>query len=352
MALAGEILGATTPRWRRLEAICEEYLGAHPVEPDAHEKLDLLDRTPVDDWLEQAKAVLEEETDRWCFLERAERFVAPESPSAGDPWRLDAELRELAAMRERWDALVGQLAMLLKYGRLTRAMQFARFSHYCEERLGVSARAVEQRAALARRLYSLPALREALQTGRISYEQARLVARVADEDTERAWIARAERTTCIALGRELESDEDAQMCRRNELSLRVPCRVSALVAAAVRAASEVEGTRLAPGRALGLVARHFVDTWKPALATRSTPARRAIARDRGLCQVPGCSRAAVHAHHVVFRSRGGGDEEANLVSLCAGHHLHGVHGGVLRVRGRAPEALEWELGLAGMAGVC
>jgi hypothetical protein len=306
----------------------------------------------VDAWLEQAKAVLEEETDRWCFLERAERFVAPESPSADDPWRLDAELRELAAMRERWDALVGQLAMLLKHGRLTRAMQFARFSHYCEERLGVSARAVEQRAALARRLYSLPALREALQAGRISYEQARLVARVADEDTERAWIARAERTTCIALGRELESDEEAQMCRRNELSLRVPRRVSALVAAAVRAASEVEGARLAPGRALGLVARHFVDTWKPALATRSTPARRAIARDRGFCQVPGCSRAAVHAHHVVFRSRGGGDEEANLVSLCAGHHLHGVHGGVLRVRGRAPEALEWELGLAGVAAAC
>jgi hypothetical protein len=32
MALAGKILGATAPKWKRLEAICEEYLGAHPAE--------------------------------------------------------------------------------------------------------------------------------------------------------------------------------------------------------------------------------------------------------------------------------------------------------------------------------
>jgi hypothetical protein len=48
-------------------------------------------------------------------------------------------------------------------------------------------------------------------------------------------------------------------------------------------------------------------------------------------------------HHVVFRSRGGGDEEENLASLCA-HHLHGVHAGYVRVRGAAPGGLTWELG--------
>src|SRR6266542_549472 len=30
MALAGKLLGATTPRWQRLEAMCQEYLAAHP----------------------------------------------------------------------------------------------------------------------------------------------------------------------------------------------------------------------------------------------------------------------------------------------------------------------------------
>jgi len=34
----------------------------------------------------------------------------------------------------------------------------------------------------------------------------------------------------------------------------------------------------------------------------------------------------------------------NRTSLCLAHHLHGVHKGYVRVRGRAPDQLEWELG--------
>jgi hypothetical protein len=33
------------------------------------------------------------------------------------------------------------------------------------------------------------------------------------------------------------------------------------------------------------------------------------------------------------------------VTLCAYHHLRGVHGGRLRIRGRAPHAMRFELGL-------
>jgi hypothetical protein len=57
----------------------------------------------------------------------------------------------------------------------------------------------------------------------------------------------------------------------------------------------------------------------------------------------GCSRAAAHVHHIVFRSAGGQDRPANLVSLCAAHHLHGVRMGYVRVFGNAPDALQWEL---------
>jgi 5-methylcytosine-specific restriction endonuclease McrA len=38
-------------------------------------------------------------------------------------------------------------------------------------------------------------------------------------------------------------------------------------------------------------------------------------RDAGACQVPGCSHRGEHAHHVLFRSRGGGDEQENLMAL-------------------------------------
>jgi hypothetical protein len=48
---------------------------------------------------------------------------------------------------------------------------------------------------------------------------------------------------------------------------------------------------------------------------------------------------------VVFRSAGGADALENRTTLCAWHHLRGVHAGRLRCTGRAPDALRFELGL-------
>jgi hypothetical protein len=54
---------------------------------------------------------------------------------------------------------------------------------------------------------------------------------------------------------------------------------------------------------------------------------------------------AAHGHHIVFRSAGGSDDPKNLVSLCATHHLRGIHGGTVRVWGEAPDRLHWQLGV-------
>jgi hypothetical protein len=71
---------------------------------------------------------------------------------------------------------------------------------------------------------------------------------------------------------------------------------------------------------------------------------RVLERDGWRCTVPGCtSYRNLHAHHVVFRSAGGRDEDAKLTTLCAAHHHHGVHTGVIRVSGRAPDGLVFEL---------
>jgi hypothetical protein len=68
-------------------------------------------------------------------------------------------------------------------------------------------------------------------------------------------------------------------------------------------------------------------------------------RDGFRCTVPGCTaRRNLHSHHVRFRSAGGPDQPWNRTTLCAFHHQRGVHGGTLRVRGRAPGALLYELG--------
>jgi len=50
----------------------------------------------------------------------------------------------------------------------------------------------------------------------------------------------------------------------------------------------------------------------------------------------------VTPHHVKFRSRGGGEERANLISLCERCHLDLVHSGWLLVSGAAPDGLAWE----------
>jgi hypothetical protein len=354
MALAGRVLGAAAPRWQRLEAICQEYLGSHPA-PEGGEEM--LIRSPVADWLEGVKAYLEVEMRRWWFLEELPPVPAPAATSEIEPDCLDAELRGLCATGDRWDELVGHLALLVRYLGLWREMGFASFSHYTSERLGMGVRAVEQRIALERRLYELPALRKAMREGRVSYEKARLLAshlacgtggdEQGQADVVDSWIARAEKMSCVALRRAVEAaaDDGAQTCAPRDLDLRMPARVANLLAAAISAVQDGSDRWLKPGECIERIAAHFVDTWQGQLPRRRTLAHRVLDRDRGFCQVPGCSRAGGHAHHIVHRSRGGGDEPWNLVSACVAHHLHGIHYGYVRVTGRAPDALRWELGV-------
>jgi len=99
--------------------------------------------------------------------------------------------------------------------------------------------------------------------------------------------------------------------------------------------------------ALDAMCDHALEAWTALLGARSARERRDQAiceRDGWRCTVPGCtSHRGLHAHHLHFRSAGGGDEPENLTTLCAAHHLRGVHRGTLRIRGRAPEGLRYEL---------
>jgi len=79
------------------------------------------------------------------------------------------------------------------------------------------------------------------------------------------------------------------------------------------------------------------------LKQRNTVRTRVVKRDKGLCQVPGCSRPVAHVHHIIPRAQGGADDPWNLVSLCVAHHLHGIHDGYIHVSGKAPDQLHWEL---------
>jgi hypothetical protein len=228
-----------------------------------------------------------------------------------------------------------------------RFLGFASFEHYCCERLGMGERTVQQRISLERKLHDFPSLRQAMRDGRVSYEKARLIARNATDATVDSLIDRAGQMTCIELRRELEAKEEAQMCAKRVVDIVAPRRVLVLLALAFRVARKAAGRWLPPGECLRRIAAHFIEVWKPILAEseRNTLQKRVLKRDRGLCQVPGCSRRATHAHHIQYRSAGGADEEGNLVGLCTAHHLHGVHLGYIRVSGKAPHGLRWQLGV-------
>ena len=101
-------------------------------------------------------------------------------------------------------------------------------------------------------------------------------------------------------------------------------------------------------RCLELIVDHFLLIWAPERDPdhRTDGYPRAIfERDGWRCTVPGCrARSNLTPHHIVKRSRGGGDEQANLTTVCWKHHLEGIHRGRLSVSGRAPDRLYWELG--------
>lgn len=347
LAIAGRLLpGSRRPQ--RLEALAQEYLAEHPQDPENDPAAAGGGAFRLEsDRLERRKAELERETDRWSFLPGVREVPAGD----GGPDRfegmtsaveIDDALRELAARRDGWDRLLGYCAYAVRRCGLWDLAGFASFEHYAAERLGLSARAVEQRAAVERRIWQVPALRAA-RDGGLSYEKVRLLSRLPDREIA-GWIPKARRLTCVALRAELEKRDEAQMRAAKVLRARVPVRIALLLRAAFQAVRAAEGRLLDDGKCLVRVARHFVETWKPHVKKARTLSQKVRERDLGRCQVPGCSRGAVHAHHVDFRSRGGLDLAGNLVALCACHHLRGIHGGYIRVWGRAPDQLVWEVG--------
>ena len=94
--------------------------------------------------------------------------------------------------------------------------------------------------------------------------------------------------------------------------------------------------------ALERLLRHVITHWE------STPRHPdpVFARDGWRCTVPACSsRRNLHDHHIRFRSRGGDNQRDNRTTVCAAHHLHGIHRGTIRAFGVAPHAIEWQLGV-------
>ena len=367
MDVAGIVLGPTSTEWERLEAIATEYVAGHPLDVPAANDADAglaaaagggsgsapasCRAVAAEGHLTDLREWCERVTRRWDFLVDVDPAAPVSVPSEEtlhpDPYVVQDELRELAALLHSWDELLGILGSLaLRFG-IWRTAVFASWTHYCEERLGMGRSTIDQRVSLERRMQELPALREALRNGTLSYEQARQVSRVANGETLAGWVERAGKMTCIALQRAVDEALESQMCDAEgtpvRMHLRVPARVAELLQEAFEAARRRAKRWLTPAECLLEISLHFLKTWYP-LANRIVKGtHETILRDRGLCQAPGCSRHADHVHHTVYRSAGGPLVGWNEVSACLPHHV-AIHLGWVSVSGMAPDGLTWVLG--------
>jgi hypothetical protein len=228
-----------------------------------------------------------------------------------------------------------------------------------------------------------PALLQAYREGRVTWLAATELLHVISPQHEDAWLRRAAQVTLRRLEADVRwaldraddsggdprqppppldldatadalariDEADVQMRARPQTDIgsfarRVDAQISITMPGSVAALLEdaIEGCRRAiepRWRGFERILAHAWLTWM-ALPPHENPV---FARDSHRCSVPGCrNRGPLHAHHVWFRSRGGPDFTWNLTSVCDEHHRAFIHSGTIRVHGRAPDSLVWELG--------
>lgn len=312
------------------------------------------------------------------------------------------QLRGLARELARRDVELAMLARQALDLELWKILRFHSFDHYCRERMGLSPSSVATRIALARRMEALPEVEDALAAGRIGYESATLIARVAGPTTVDAWVARATARTVKHLreeidavelvarvaGRDLRRDGPPDAAMLDEVH-EVERAATAIVSGQMSVSSDDEGDegQVSGGHdAAGLpttqlrlsMTDEVAQFWRGLerlhtllddagesfvafLVRAATKSWRgsvdgAIAyadvyqRDRWRCASPVCRSRNVTPHHVVFRSQGGGEAMGNLLSLCTKCHLELVHMGHLQVEGDAGAGLVWKADGWGVAG--
>ena len=161
---------------------------------------------------------LEQATNRWEFLswERPRARLAPEvaaevtgdEEERPDPGELDRRLRYLLALERQLDWQMGRVLSTALHLGVPRQALFASFDHYVQERLGMSPRRAFYLVRIHRDLRVVPVIDEAFREGSLTWQQARTLARVAEDgwsaETARAWLARAQAVTAARLAEDAD----------------------------------------------------------------------------------------------------------------------------------------------------
>jgi hypothetical protein len=318
-----------------------------------------------------------------------------------DAFDLDARLRRAMKLEQAFEAQLAPLLLNVASRRGYRALGFANLDDYVRERLGMSPRKAQALLRLERTGARCPELRAAFRSGALSWVQAQAlvpVVRLAGSGPwHEAWVEHAGRVSVRRLEEDVEhavvaaaaigaaaldpgslagpdevlgaaATRDPQKDPREDPQTGAPAKAPestastaltarfffsgprdairlfrAVLATVQRRIERREGRMVTESEAVGLMLEHFLAVWG---RSRIPKAHAVFERDGWRCTVPGCtSYRNLHDHHIRFRSAGGSNDLANRTTLCAWHHLRGVHAGLVRCQGTAPAALRFGLGL-------
>lgn len=309
---------------------------------------------------------------------------------------LDTLLVALAHGRGALDIAIGERLDALSVGDRAMELGSVTIGDYARERLGMPASTAQKMARLARGLRDAPLLREAVRSGEVSCRQAEAVLPVARGEAEAGWVERARSETVRSLKAAVkEAVPDEEPFER--LCVDVPPERRAVLDEALDLAGQLLGATAAkwqrvealcqeylsdhPGQELPVAppeedwiehAQAWVEQenkrWSSLFQTddlhraagRAAAGRggedvRAWRFHRGHARpTPFSAAASVRRRPERLRKLADAprmpfpDRRAFhrcLESLCAAHHQRGIHMGRVRVRGRAPDDLTWELGV-------
>ena len=314
---------------------------------------------------------------------------------SADPFELEARLRRVVRLEQRLDAQLAPLLRQVTSPEYEWKERYASLATLARECLGMSPSKARALLRVERLGDVCPALRDAYRDGGLSWVQAQVLAPLLASDAEgdwrEVWVAFASTVTVrclteaveraclwrqanpVGFGEHRDDPEhfsqpdpgeargERQTCARprdvlggRRLEILAPSDVARLfdaVLCTIRRAIERETGQLPPEAvAFEAMLDHALESWGVDdywLRRRMSKRHYAVLdRDDWRCVFPGCtSRRNLHIHHIRFRSAGGSDHASNLTTLCAFHHQRGVHDGKVTVRGCAPGALEFELGI-------
>jgi hypothetical protein len=364
--LARRMAGSELTQGQAAEAIAAEGLSARTPCGEAWPAAGAPSPAPADP--EETRAVfadLDWSAIREALPEDVDALDA--AADALDPFALDARMRAVLRAMRRIDWQAGRLLRVFLDRRLYRLMQFPSAARYVTERLGLSARKARALVAVERKTWEADAFGTAYRAGELSWVRALTILPVVAERTAEAWVDRAATVPVRRLADEVEwaltvrdglvpiapppagaslALDERQLCARPEwefpdaeVTFSAPVAVVALLRTAILAFAHPHDSLVGGLESLLL---HVQAEWEGQPRHRDP----IFARDGWRCAVPVCTaRRDLHDHHLVFRSRGGGNERENRVTLCAWHHLRGVHAGRVRAEGEAPDGITWEIGV-------